>query len=218
MMTPQHSKRHSAVGVILSAGSPGRRIAVTLKQGAATWWRRALRTEVAASAVSGWNHPSHGSYGIGHPNRWCLFCNDFFRRSRDLMRAQIRGGGKGGGGGVGVSVCWYDFESQRILRRSQGGGKGGRRDLDSGGSRALMMDRVGKPWRKWRPQMTQRSCWNWPQVGGSRRNDDRERDRRWMNFWGDVRKLMTTKTSSPFWRSGFFWGTFFHEDTVFLLK
>ena len=115
MMTPQHSKRHSAVGVILSAGSPGRRIAVTLKQGAATWWRRALRTEVAASAVSGWNHPSHGSYGIGHPNRWCLFCNDFFRRSRDLMRAQIRGGGKGGGGGVGVSVCWYDFESQRIL-------------------------------------------------------------------------------------------------------
>ena len=55
--------------------------------------------------------------------------------SRDLMRAQIRGGGKGGGGG--------------------GGGKGGRRDLDSGGSRALMMDR----------------------VGGSRRNDDRERDR-----------------------------------------
>eukprot|EP00434_Breviolum_minutum_P028047 symbB.v1.2.024812.t1/scaffold2358.1/size81431/3 len=49
--------------------------------------------------------------------------------SRDLMRAQIRGGGKGG--------------------------KGGRRDLDSGGSRALMMDR----------------------VGGSRRNDDRERDR-----------------------------------------
>ncbi|CAJ1349683.1 unnamed protein product [Effrenium voratum] len=47
--------------------------------------------------------------------------------SRDLMRAQMRGGGGGGGGG----------------RDERGGkGKGGRRDLDGGGSRALMMDRV----------------------------------------------------------------------------
>ncbi|CAK9022015.1 unnamed protein product [Durusdinium trenchii] len=54
--------------------------------------------------------------------------------SRDLMRAQMRGGGKGGA--------------------RDGGGKG-RRDLDMGGSRALM-DRAS---------------------GGSRRNDDRERER-----------------------------------------
>ncbi|CAE7208062.1 unnamed protein product [Symbiodinium pilosum] len=44
--------------------------------------------------------------------------------SRDLMRAQMRGGGKGGSG-----------------RDDRGGGGKGRRDLDSGGSRALM-DRV----------------------------------------------------------------------------
>ncbi|CAE7235643.1 unnamed protein product [Symbiodinium natans] len=61
--------------------------------------------------------------------------------SRDLMRAQMRGGGKGGSG-----------RDDRA-----GGGKGGRRDLDGGGSRALIMDRVS--------------------GGGSRRNDDRERDR-----------------------------------------
>eukprot|EP00435_Cladocopium_sp_Y103_P067548 s880_g30.t1 len=53
--------------------------------------------------------------------------------SRDLMRAQMRGGGGDDRKGAGK----------------------GRRDLDGGGSRALMMDR----------------------VGGSRRNDDRERDR-----------------------------------------
>eukprot|EP00440_Ansanella_granifera_P003731 gb/GFBE01004048.1/.p1 GENE.gb/GFBE01004048.1/~~gb/GFBE01004048.1/.p1 ORF type:complete len:231 (+),score=35.60 gb/GFBE01004048.1/:1-693(+) len=55
--------------------------------------------------------------------------------SRDLMRAQVRGGQGRDGKGKG----------------------GGRRDLDGGGSRALMMDRVG--------------------GGSSRRHDERDRDR-----------------------------------------